>query len=192
MFSYVPIQYQSCLDLMGKRFLKFFLLCLNTPPPTHTYSVALFLPQGIKSIDGPQLAENYAPKLPVSTDSSVKSRSSDDFLTHSGSFPNEVKWSEVAQSCPTLCDPVDCSPPDSSVHGILQGRTLEWVAISFSRRSSQPRDQTQVSCIAGRCFNLWATREAFPNTFLLFLQFSFCYLPQICHTPFISVAVWPT
>ena len=48
--------------------------------------------------------------------------------------------SEVAQSRPTLCDPMDCSPPGSSVHGILQARMLEWVAISFSRRSSQPRD----------------------------------------------------
>ena len=46
----------------------------------------------------------------------------------------------VVQSCPTLCDPLDCSPPDSSVHGILQARILEWVAISSSRRSSRPRD----------------------------------------------------
>ena len=68
--------------------------------------------------------------------------------------------SAVAQSCPTLCDPVDCSPPGSSVHGILQARILEWVAISYSRGSSQPRDWTQVSCIAGRRFNLWGTREA--------------------------------
>ena len=68
--------------------------------------------------------------------------------------------SEVTQSCLTLCDPVDCSPPGSSLHGILQARILEWVAISFSRGSSWPRDQTQVSCIAGRRFNLWATREA--------------------------------
>ena len=68
--------------------------------------------------------------------------------------------SEIAQSCPTLCDLVDCSPPGSSVHGILQARILEWVAISFSRGSSQPRDWTQVSYIAGRRFNLWATREA--------------------------------
>ena len=52
------------------------------------------------------------------------------------------------------------SPPGSSVHGILQARILEWVAISFSRGSSRPRDQTQVSHIAGRRFNLWATREA--------------------------------
>ena len=60
----------------------------------------------------------------------------------------------VAQSCPFLCNPMDCSPPGSSIHGILQARILKWVAISFSRGSSQPRDQTQVSRIAGRRFNL--------------------------------------
>ena len=56
----------------------------------------------------------------------------------------------VAQLHPTLCDPMDCSLPSSSVHGILQARILEWVAIPFSRGSSQARDQTWVSCIAGR------------------------------------------
>ena len=66
--------------------------------------------------------------------------------------------SEVAQSCTTLCDPLDCNLSGSSVHGIFQARVLEWVAISFSRGSSQPRDQTQVSHIAGRRFTLWATR----------------------------------
>ena len=55
---------------------------------------------------------------------------------------------------------MDCSLSGCSVHGILQSRILEWVAISFSRGSSQPRDRTQVSHIAGRCFNLCATREA--------------------------------
>ena len=68
--------------------------------------------------------------------------------------------SEVIHSCPTLCDPVDCSPPGSSVHGILQARVLEWVAISFSRGSSRPRNWTWVSRIEGRRFALWATREA--------------------------------
>ena len=58
--------------------------------------------------------------------------------------------SEVAQSGLTLCDPVDCSPPGSSVHGILQARILEWVAVSFSKGSSRPRDRTQVSRIAGK------------------------------------------
>ena len=59
-----------------------------------------------------------------------------------------------AQSRLTLCDPMNCSPPGFSVHGILQARILEWVAISFSRGSSQPRDRTQVSCIAGRFFTI--------------------------------------
>ena len=66
----------------------------------------------------------------------------------------------VAWFCPTLCDPMDYSLPGSSRHGLLQARILEWVAISFSRRSLQPRDWTQVSCVAGRFFTIWATREA--------------------------------
>ena len=64
----------------------------------------------------------------------------------------------VAQSFPTLWDPIDCSPPVSSVCGILQVRALEWVALPFSRGSSQLRDGTLVSCIAGRVFTAWATR----------------------------------
>ena len=55
-----------------------------------------------------------------------------------------------------------CSPPDSSIHGIFYARVLEWVAISFSRGSSQPRDWTQVSCTAGRRFTVWAPRESRP------------------------------
>ena len=68
-------------------------------------------------------------------------------------------WGKVkvkVKSCPTLCDPVDCSPPGSSVHGILQERILEWVAIFFSKGSSWPRDWTQVFHIPGRGFNLWS------------------------------------
>ena len=60
------------------------------------------------------------------------------------------KESVVTQSCSTLCDPVDCSPPGSSVHGILQIRIVEWVAMLFSRGYSWPSDWTQVSCITGR------------------------------------------
>ena len=66
----------------------------------------------------------------------------------------------ITQLCLTLCDPMDCNPPSSSVHGILQARLLKWVAIPFSRGSSQPRDRTQVSCIAGRFSTIWNTREA--------------------------------
>ena len=72
----------------------------------------------------------------------------------------------VAQWCPTLCDPMDGSSPDSSVHGILQARILEWVVISFSRRSSWSRDQTQVSHIVDKFFTFWATREA-PKYYVL-------------------------
>ena len=64
-----------------------------------------------------------------------------------------------AQSCPTLFNSMDCSLPGSSVLGILQARILEWVAIPFSRGSFQPRDWTQVFCISGRSFTIWATRK---------------------------------
>ena len=68
----------------------------------------------------------------------------------------EVK---VTQSCLTLCDPMDC------IHGILQARILEWVAFPFSRRSSQPRNRTGVTCIAGGFFTNWAMREAHVSTY---------------------------
>ena len=64
--------------------------------------------------------------------------------------------SEVAQSCPTLFDTLHCSLPGSSIHEIFQVRILEWIAISFSSRSSRLRDWTQVSCIVGRRFTIWA------------------------------------
>ena len=70
-----------------------------------------------------------------------------------------MKVSEVSQSCPTLCDPIDCSLPGSSVHGIFQATVLKWIAISFSRGSSQPRFRTRVSHIVDRCFTIWATGE---------------------------------
>ena len=70
---------------------------------------------------------------------------------------------EVAQSCPTLCNLVDCSLPGFSVHGIPQARILEWVTISFSRGSSWPRDWTRVSRIGGRRFNLCTTNLIINN-----------------------------
>ena len=74
----------------------------------------------------------------------------------SGSKKELLEWVcvKVAQSSLTLCDPMDYT-----VHGILQARILKWVAFPFSRRSSQPRDQTQVSPTAGRFFTRWAPRE---------------------------------
>ena len=79
---------------------------------------------------------------------------------HSLRSENFIFISEVTQSCPTLCDPMDSSLPGSSIHGIFQARVLEWVAISFSRGSSRPKDRTRVSLIAGRRFTVWATRES--------------------------------
>ena len=69
----------------------------------------------------------------------------------------------VAWLCPTLCDLMDCSLPGSSVHEILLARILEWVALSYSRESFPHRDPIQVSCIAGRFFTVWVTREALCN-----------------------------
>ena len=69
----------------------------------------------------------------------------------------------VTQSCPTLCNPMDSSPPGSSVHGILQAKILEWVAFLFSRGSSQPRDRTQVSRIAGDSLSSEPPGKAFPH-----------------------------
>ena len=71
----------------------------------------------------------------------------------------------VTQLCPTLCNPLDCSRPYSSIHGILQARTLEWVAMPFPKGSSWPRDRTWVSHIAGRFFTIWAR-----NLFISYLD----------------------
>ena len=90
------------------------------------------------------------------------------------------KWSllpvKVTELCLTPCDPMDCNLPGSSVHVILQAGTLEWVAIFFSKASSQPRDWTWVSHIVGRFFTIWATREApIGKGSLCPQRFSCCY-----------------
>ena len=100
--------------------------------------------------------------------------------------------SEITQSCPALCDPMDCSLPGSSIHGIFQARVLKWVAISFSRWFSRSRDQTQVSRIVGRCFTIWATREVLFMTVALYYSLkSGRLIPPI---PFffikIALAIW--
>ena len=76
------------------------------------------------------------------------------WLNVTNMFESEKSESEVTQSCPTLCYTMDCSLPGSSVHGVFQARVLEWVAISFSQGSSQPRDQTQVSCAPQTLYHL--------------------------------------
>ena len=99
--------------------------------------------------------------LVVKEDENISSRrgEKDQRLPSLFDFPKEAltnlkSESEVILSRPTLCDPMNCSLSGSSVHGIFQARILECVAISFSRGSSQPRDQTRVSYIVGRCFTI--------------------------------------
>ena len=81
----------------------------------------------------------------------------------------------VTQSCLTFCDPMDCSPPGSSVHGILQARILEWVSVHFSRGSSWTRDRTRVSCVAGRFFTVWATRKTWCTNICTYLVHVYIY-----------------
>ena len=88
----------------------------------------------------------------------------------------------VAQLCLTLCDPMECFLPGSSVHGIIQARILEWVAILFFTGSSQSRDRTWVSYVEGRFFTIWATRET--------LGISLFYL-TLCDPMDISDSLWP-
>ena len=101
--------------------------------------------------------------------------------------------SEVTQLCPSLCNPLDCNLPGSSVHGVFQAGVQEWVAISFSRGSFQSRDWTWVSCIAGRLFTVWSSREAWnkaPNL----SEPSFSHLWNIiaCLSYFIHVQLYAT
>ena len=84
-------------------------------------------------------------------------------------------WCLVAKSCPALCNPMNCSPPGSSIRGIFQAGILEWVAISFSRGSSQCRDQTCISYLARRILFHWATWEA---------------LWEACIIPLIATTLW--
>ena len=88
----------------------------------------------------------------------------------------------IPQSCPTLCDAKDCSPPGSSVHEISQARILEWVAIPFCRASSQPRDRTQVSCIAGK-YSLPSESPGKPNSLYTVCE-------SMSQAPLLRVRVW--
>ena len=86
------------------------------------------------------------------------------------------------QSCPTMCDPMDCSLPGFSVCGILQARILEWVAISSCRGSSQPRDRTRASCISGRFFlSVPRNKPQFTLIWLLLLRSSKHFWPALPH-----------
>ena len=91
-----------------------------------------------------------------------------------GSLPDLTFLSVCAkslQSCPTLCDPMDCRPPSSSVHEILQARILDWVVMPFSGQSSWPRDQTHVSCTADRFLPLGPSGEPVNSLYWIPLHF---------------------
>ena len=135
----------------------------------HIYQSIKLIQRYTKKISSPQPPYSLSSKYPVLTGNCCYS-----------SFC-EIKWSEVTQSCPTLCDPMDCSLPGSSLHGILQARVLEWVDISFSRGSFRPRDWTWVSCIPGRHFNLWATSSlcTYPEIFLCICKHPYHYFWKI-------------
>ena len=94
----------------------------------------------------------------------------------------------VVSDC--LWPPMDCSPPGSSVHGILQARIVEWVAYPFSRASSQPKDWTQVFCIAGGFFTSWATREAHSLGFLKFILFNQRIIALQYYVGFSHTSTW--
>ena len=95
---------------------------------------------------------------------------------------------KVTQSCPTLCDPID-----HTVQGILQPRILEWVAVPFSRGSSQPRDQTQASRVAGGFSTSWVTWEAHTNCYddLHCIRFSVLCCAQSLSCVQLFVTPWP-
>ena len=94
----------------------------------------------------------------------------------------------VTQLCPTLYDPIDCSPPGSTVHGNLQARILEWFAISFFKESSPPRDRTQVSCISRQilyCLSHQGSLSGFYTPLLYIYNYIYIYIYRVCpsHIP---------
>ena len=115
--------------------------------------LSLLVPAGLGSIAGGQHAVNFWWGL------QYLQNSSQDMAQNITSSPCMCVCAKSLQSCLTLRDPMDCSLPGSSVHGILQERMQEWVASSCSRGSSQPRDRTRVSCMASGFFTPGATWE---------------------------------
>ena len=132
---------------------------IMNPPPLflwpHHVACRIFPQSEIKS--GPPAVE--AASYPLGHQGSPNLPFLKSVVTHNITL--KKKWKCKLLSL-TLYEPMDCTPPGSFVHRILPARILEWVAIPFSRGSSQPRYQTRVSCIAGRFFTIWVTREAQP------------------------------
>ena len=112
----------------------------------------------------PWWEDSCLPCLPVRTREGFSAHSAPPTglgsLAARGGVPSKLVCTHACSVMSDSLNPMDCSPPGSSVHGIFQARILEWVAIPFSRGSSQPKDWTWVSHIVGRFFAIWATREA--------------------------------
>ena len=133
---------------------------------------------------GPGARQPGTPSIPESTHWFKLSDSKP--LSCYPASPTLLVQCSVTQSCLTLWDPMDCSPPGSSVHGILQAGILEWVAISSSRGSSQPRDQIHVSCISciGRqLLYHWATWEVSTHPSLENQNRGFCPCFSLAASP---------
>ena len=165
---------QTCVSCVSQMAVRFFTTVL--PQSVQSLShVQLFVTPWIAACQASLPITNSWSLLKLMP---IESLMSSNHLSHplsSWEAPNKlVQFSSVAQSCPTLCDPMDCSLPGSSVHEIFQARGLEWVAISFSRGSSRPRDWTRVSRVAGRHFTIWATREVKKSQKHYAKQYTWC------------------
>ena len=136
------------------------ILLLSSPPGFLACLLVLAPPCQLSQQVGCYLCAAHVKRCPSSTAQGQPPKEGFDLvlLLPSGFCSTQQlclkRKSEVAQLCPTLFHPTDCSPPGSSIHGILQARVPEWVAISFSRGSSRPRDRTWVSRIVGRRFTV--------------------------------------
>ena len=157
--KYIELLYNPAI-LFLDIYLKEFRTYVHTKTYTHMFIAAIL--NNSLNVEATQMSINWWMKKGniLCHKKSVSPLKRTEVLMHAITWVNCANvMSEFAQSCPTLCDPMDCSLPGSSIHGIFQAIVLEWIAISFSRGSSQPRDRTQVSCIVDRHFTVWATRE---------------------------------
>ena len=159
--SFLQFEVPGIKDLFGlivlnqkKKKIKFLFFLFFTYSNQAVLQVHLY-PSPVSSASG---LASFTQKFTMSCEKNAALRVSEKIFNHLFFWWNKSKCSRSVVSA--LCDPMDCRPPGSSVHGILQPRILEWVAISFSRGSSRPRDRNWVFRITGRCFTLWATREA--------------------------------
>ena len=150
--SHVHWQCQWCHSTISSSGIPFS--CLQSFPKSGSFPMSQFFTSGGQSIGVSALAS--VPPMNTQDWSPLEGTG---WITLQSKGLSTVFSNTTVQSCPLLFDPMDCSLPGSSVHGMLQVRILGWLAISFSRESSQTRDQTWVSCIAGRFFTFWVTRE---------------------------------